>query len=124
MTVRQLGGALGALGGLVWIVRWVLSPGEDTAELLRWGGLALALLGLACIGLTLVKGSALWLDVVVAVAVPALFWAVYETVRGELRDAFILHAVLGVVGLLVGALTVVRGRRVVGDEELVQAPPR
>lgn len=124
MTVRQLGGALGAVGGLVWIVRWALSPGEETAELMRWGGLALVLLGLACIGLTLVKGSALWLDVVVAFAVPALFWAVYETVRGEVREAFMLHAVLGVMGLLVGALTVVRGHRRVDDEELVETPPR
>lgn len=110
MTVRQLGGALGALGGLVWIVRWVLSPGEQAADLMRWGGLVLVLLGLVCIGLTLVKGSALWLDVVVGFAAPALFWTVYEVVRGELRDAYILHAVLGVVCLLVGALTFVRGR--------------
>lgn len=123
MTVRQLGGALGALGGLVWIVRWALSPGADLADLTRWGGLALVLLGLACLGLTLVKGSALWLDVVVAAAVPALFWAVYEVVRGEVRDAFILHAVLGVVCLLVGALTVARGRRTASDDDLVEAPP-
>lgn len=116
MTVRQLGGALGALGGLVWIVRWVMSPDGQVGDLMRWGGLALVLLGLVCIGLTLVKGSALWLDVVVGFAVPALFWAVYEVVRGELRDAYILHGILGVVCLLVGALTFVRGRLGHSDE--------
>lgn len=116
MTVRQIGGALGALGGLVWIVRWAVAPAEGPAEFLRWAGLVLVLLGLACIGLTLVKGSALWLDVVVAVAAPALFWAIYEVVRGEVRGAFILHAVLGVVCLLVGALTVVRDRHGSADE--------
>lgn len=110
MTLRQIGGALGALGGLVWIVRWAMGPAGGPAEFLRWTGLVLVLLGLACIGLTLVKGSALWLDAVVAVAAPALFWAVYEVVRGEVRGAFILHAVLGVVCLLVGALTLVRDR--------------
>lgn len=110
MTVRQIGGALGALGGAVWIVRWVFSPGDGPADVMRWGGLGLVLLGLACIGLTLVKGSALWLDVVVALAAPALFWAVYEVLRSEVREAFILHAVLGVICLLVGALAVVRGR--------------
>lgn len=117
MTVRQLGGALGALGGVVWIVRWVLSPAEGTADLMRWGGLALVLLGLVCIGLTLVKGSALWLDVVVGFAAPALFWAIYEVVRGGVRGAFILHGILGVVCLLVGVLTVVRGRSRHADEE-------
>lgn len=112
MTVRQLGGALGALGGLVWIMRWVVSPGDGTADLMRWAGLASVLLGLVCIGLTLVKGSALWLDAIVGFAAPALFWAVYEVLRGELGHAFLVHAVLGVVCLLVGALTYVRGRLV------------
>lgn len=122
MTVRQLGGVLGALGGLVWIVRWALSPGDATADLLRWGGLVLVLLGLVCLGLTLVKGSALWLDVVVGLAVPALFWALYELVRGEVRQALMLHAVLGVVCLLVGALTVVRGGRRDDPEQVGSAP--
>lgn len=110
MTVRQLGGALGALGGLVWILRWVMSPADGLADLMRWGGLALVLLGLVCIGLTLVKGSALWLDVVVGFAAPALFWAIYEVIRAEMGNAFILHGILGVLCLLVGALTYVRGR--------------
>ncbi|QCX26584.1 hypothetical protein [Nocardioides jishulii] len=117
MTVRQLGGALGALGGLVWILRWVVSPGDGAADLMRWAGLALVLLGLVCIGLTLVKGSALWLDAIVGFAAPALFWAVYEVLRGELGNAFILHGVLGVVCLLVGALTWVRGRLVYDEYE-------
>lgn len=111
MTVRQMGGALGALGGLVWIVRWVSSPGDGTADLLRWAGLVLVLLGLACIGLTLVKGSVLWLDVIVGIGAPALFWAVYELLRGGMGNAFILHAVLGVICLLIGALTYVRDRQ-------------
>ncbi|MBE7324710.1 hypothetical protein IEQ44_08595 [Nocardioides sp. Y6] len=116
MTVRQIGGLLGACGGVVWIARWAVAPGEGAAEALRWVGLVLVLLGLACVGLTLVKGTALWLDAVVAVAAPALFWAVYEVVRGEVRGAFILHALLGVVCLLVGAVTLVRDRYGAADE--------
>ena len=95
----------------MWIARWALSPGDGAADLLRFAGLALVLLGLVCIGLTLVKGSALWLDVVVGFAAPALFWAIYEVIRASMGQAFILHALLGVICLLVGALTYVRGRR-------------
>src|SRR5690606_12197218 len=105
MTVRQLGGALGALGGLVWSLRWVMSPADGLADLMRWGGLALVLLGLVCIGLTLGKRCGLWLDVGVGFAAPALFWAIYDVVRAERSNAFIRLAILGVLCLLVGGLT-------------------
>ena len=114
MTVRQLGGALGALGGLVWILRWVVSPGDGAADLMRWAGLSLVLLGLVCIGLTLVKGSALWLDAIVGFAAPALFWAVYEVLRGELGNRHVgeadqLITAIAVAGFHRGAATGARG---------------
>lgn len=108
MSVRQLGGLLGALGGVVWIARWFLSPAVGSADLMRYVGLGLVLLGLVCIGLTLVKGQARWLDVVVGIAAPALFWAVYELVRGT-GTGLLVHGVIGVLCLVVGGVLLARG---------------
>src|SRR5690606_37816205 len=84
MTIRQLGGLLGVAGGAAWVIRWMLvSADSGAADMLRIAGLVLILLGLVCVGLTLVKGQALWLDVVVGFAAPALFWALYEVVNTE-----------------------------------------
>ena len=111
MTVRQLGGVLGALGGLVWIVRWVLNPDSSgTADILRYVGLGFIALGLVCVGLTLVKGLELWLDIIVGFAAPALFWAIYEVVRGGMENDFVFHGVLGIVWVLLGALLFVKGK--------------
>lgn len=117
MSVRQLGGLLGALGGVVWIARWLLSPAVGAADLMRWAGLGLVLLGLVCIGLTLVKGQARWLDLVVGVAAPALFWAVYELVRGT-GPGLLVHAAIGLLCVVVGGVLLVRGgHRGVDDDD-------
>lgn len=111
MTVRQLGGGLGLLGGLVWIARWLMSPADGPADVMRYAGLAFVLLGLVCVGLTLVKGQALWLDIVVGFAAPALFWAIYEMVRAEIADpALLFHGVVGALWALVGVALIVKGK--------------
>lgn len=111
MTVRQLGGGLGLLGGLVWIARWLTSPADGATDVLRYAGLAFVLLGLVCVGLTLVKGQALWLDVVVGFAAPALFWAIYEMVRAEIAEpALLFHGIVGVAWVLVGVGLIVKGK--------------
>ena len=117
MTVRQLGGLLAVVGGLTWLLGLVVVPDIVGETALRWVGLAMVLLALACFGLTLVKGSALWLDLVVAFAAPALFWAVYEVVRAELGAAGSFHAILGGVVALVGLLPFRRRRAVDEDDE-------
>jgi len=116
MTVRQLGGGLGVLGGIVWIARWLMAPADGPADVLRYAGLALVLLGLVCVGLTLVKGQALWLDIVVGFAAPALFWAIYEMVRAEVvGDGLLFHGVLGIAWVLVGIGLIVKGKPRVQD---------
>ncbi|WP_110239679.1 hypothetical protein [Nocardioides gilvus] len=117
MTIRQLGGLLGVAGGAAWVVRWMLVSAEsDAAGLLRVGGLILILLGLVCVGLTLVKGQALWLDVVVGFAAPALFWALYEVVHTEVGASLLAHGVIGVVWAGVGGLLYARGGHSLEDE--------
>lgn len=116
MTVRQLGGLLGLAGGVVWLVRLLLAPAVGGAGPLRLLGLALVLLGLICVGLTLVKGSALWLDVVVGFAAPALFWATYELLRAEVAGTLVLHAALGALAVATGSVLFTRGGRAYDDD--------
>lgn len=117
MTIRQLGGLLGAAGGAAWVLRWMLvSADSDLAGLLRVGGLVLILLGLVCVGLTLVKGLALWLDVVVGFAAPALFWALYEVVHTEVGESLAVHGIIGVVWAGVGGLLYARGGHSMEDQ--------
>lgn len=110
MTIRQLGGLFGVAGGAAWVIRWMLvSADSGAADMLRIAGLVLILVGLVCVGLTLVKGQALWLDVVVGFAAPALFWALYEVVNTEAGGSLAVHGVIGVVWAGFGGLLYARG---------------
>jgi len=122
MSLRQLGGALTALGALAWIVRWIWVEDPTLLDVTRWLGLAVVLGGLVCVGLTLVNGSALWLDVVVGAAAPLLFWAVYESVRTGFDSDVTLHGLLGVLVLAAGVGTTVRGGLPRVPDEAVEGP--
>lgn len=108
MSVRQLGGLLGALGGLVWIARWLQGSATDPTDLMRYVGLGLVMLGLACIGLTLVKGQARWLDFVASICIPLLFWAIYDVLRGT-GAALLLHGALGAAWVVLGGWLLLKG---------------
>lgn len=122
MSLRQLGGGLVALGALAWIVRWIWVDDSAWLDVTRWLGLGVVLGGLVCVGLTLVNGSALWLDLVVGAAAPLFFWAVYESVRTGVDSDVTLHGLLGVLVLAAGVGTTVRGGRPREREEVVEAP--
>ena len=101
-----MGPVVGLLGGLCWVVRWVVemigfSPGWSGP--VHWMGLGLLCLALAAVGAGLVSRSALWLRVIVALAFPLLVWSVYTVLRGSGDDP----AFDGVVGLLAVVLSVV-----------------
>lgn len=109
MDPRTLGRWCGALGGLAWVVRWVLAGNGagDTAQGATYGaGLALLAIGLAGAGAGL--AAAAWLRVVVALCVPVLAWSVlmvlHEAGAGERVDGLAgLLALLVWVPLLLGS---------------------
>lgn len=111
MTLRQLGGGLSVLGGLLWIVRWLIGASGGLSSVMLYLGLAVILVGLMCIGLTLVKGSSRMLDVVVGFALPALVWSVYWAIReGVTFDLQTYDGVVGVLAVLVGAALAVKSK--------------
>jgi hypothetical protein len=99
-----------ALGGVVWLARWLMDANlGDGASLSLLGlGMALVALALAVAGAGLVSSSAPPLRVLVALAFPLLVWSVVEFFRPA--DDALFVGLLGVVGLLVGAVGVVRAR--------------
>jgi hypothetical protein len=112
MNPRTTGSVAGVLGGLCWVVRWGADrAGDDPSwgEPVRWAGLVLLALGLAVAGAGLVSRSALWLRVIVAVAVPLLAWSVYSVVRGAEED-ITLDGVLGAVACVGFGVALLRRR--------------
>ena len=110
MDPRTYARTAGLLGGLSWVVRFVLDlNGSGTgiaADVLWWAGLVLLAVALAALGASLVSRSALWLRVIVGVAFPLLVWSVLEVLNPagdqEAVDGIFgaLAAVVAVVGLL------------------------
>jgi hypothetical protein len=98
----------GLLGGLCWVVRWLLEPAW--ADALATTGLVLLGLALAGTGAGLVSRSAVWLRVLVAVAFPLLVWSVYAVVKGD-SEGLLLDGVLGVVAVLGAGGLLLRERR-------------
>lgn len=112
MTLRQLGGGLSVVGGLLWIVRWLIDASGGLSSVLLYVGLGVILVGLMCIGLTLVKGSSRMLDVVVGFAMPALVWSVYWAVREGLSSDMhqMYDGVVGVLAVVIGGLLAVKSK--------------
>jgi hypothetical protein len=90
----------GLVGGLCWLVRFVVDlAGSGTgglADVLYWFGLVLLAVARAATGAGLVSRSAVWLRTIVAVAFPLLVWSVLEV----LHPAGNPRAIDGVFGLV------------------------
>ena len=98
MNVRPLARVCGVLGGLCWVVRWLLGDG-GMADPLQWAGLLLLFVGLFGLGSALVNQGAVWLQLIVGIAFPVLVWSVVEVLHGA-GDPVVIN---GVVGVLIAA---------------------
>lgn len=109
MPPAKLAASLALLGGVLWILHALLGGGDgpllDTLHLL---GLACVLVASAVFGTTLVKGDAVAVRAVVAVASGLLALSVIEAFRPA--GAFWYDGFWGVVAAALGGLALVRGR--------------
>jgi hypothetical protein len=121
MNLRVLALVAGVLGGACWVARW----GADLAGgdpgwggTAHWLGLGLIGLALAALGAGLVHKGAVWLQVIVAIALPLLVWSVYAVVKGE-GEGIALDGVLGALAAVLSIALLLAGPR--GSD---QAPQR
>jgi hypothetical protein len=125
MSLRVFALVTGLLGGGCWVARWgadLAGSAPTWSDSVYWAGLGLLGLALACAGSALVSRSALWLRLIVAVALPLLVWSVYAVVKGD-DDALMLDGVLGAVAIVGSlALYATSGRHVDGSEPPRRAP--
>jgi hypothetical protein len=108
MNVRALARVCGLLGGACWAVRLVL--GGEPGDALYWAGLALLFVGLFGLGTALVSKEALWLQVIVGVALSLLVWSVVEVVHAS-GDPVAIDAVAGILIGVTCLLALGRQRR-------------
>lgn len=122
MSLRVLAAVVGVLGGGCWVARWVAGdPTWGTGA--AWAGLGLLALALAVVGAGLVSRSAVWLRLIVAVALPALVWSVYSVVHGD-GEAVALDGALGAVAVLWGLVVLVLSGRSRGPADRTGPEPR
>jgi hypothetical protein len=109
MPPAKLAASLALLGGVLWILHALLGGGDGpllvTLHLL---GLACVLASSAAFGTTLVKGDAVAVRAVVAVASGLLALSVIEAFRPAHASWY--DGSWGVVAAVLGALALVRGR--------------
>lgn len=109
MDPRMLARWCGLLGGLVWIVRWLLAGSGDAVLGATYGaGLALLAIGLAGAGSGL--AGATWLRALVAVCFPLLAWSVLMVLH-ESGDEVRVDGLVGVAAVLVWVPALLRARR-------------
>lgn len=102
----------GVLGGLCWILRYALTATDVIAAngnaevVLKWAGATWLLLALAGAGIGLVRRAALWLRIVLGVAVPLLALVLLSLAYGVM-DRILADAVFGAV-ILTGSVVLLR----------------
>jgi hypothetical protein len=112
MDLRAIARWAGLLGGLFWLLRFVLDlAGSDgvVLDLLHWAGGVLLFVGLASMGAGLVSTSATWLQAIVAVAFPLLVWSVLEVLHPA-GNAVAIDGIFGLVAAGVAVYAIVKAR--------------
>lgn len=107
MLLTFIARTAGLLGGTFWVVRYFSGFGA-----LEWVGLVLLAVAMAGFGAALVSSSAVWLRVIVALALPLLVWSVVAVFH-ESGDDALIDAVFGGAVAVACAVALVRpaGRR-------------
>ena len=100
----------GLLGGLAWLAAYVLDQTDRAAaaDVVGWAGVVLLAVAVVGAGAGLVRRSATWLRVVVALCFALLVWSLLALLGGGSGGTGI-DAVAGAVAAVVS--TVVLGRR-------------
>lgn len=108
----RLAAVLGLLGGLCWVLSFVLdrATGGGVVDVLAWAGLALVLLAAAVGGLSLVPAAPVWLRAIAAVGAAVLVWAVVATAGGSVESR-VVELVAGVLALVVSGAVIARTGR-------------
>ena len=91
------------VAGLAWVASAVLGWGDEPEQLTYLAGLALMLLALAFGGYALVATAPVWLRAIVAVATPALGYAVWLSVE-SLGTEYVMVVLAGVVLVVAGGI--------------------
>ena len=103
LDLRRGAQVAGLLGGIAWVVAYVLPDDGGAATVLLTVGAVLLTLAMFGLGLLLVRSGLLALRVFVGIALPTLVWGVFGVVHQSASDPALLDAVFGgVCGLLAG----------------------
>lgn len=104
VDARRITRVSALVGGACWVVAYVL-PGDGSLHTgVLWAGAALLTIGLAGLGLMLVRSDVPALRLFVAVALPALVWGVFGVVHGSTGSRGLVDALSGAVAAVVAAV--------------------
>ncbi len=113
MDLHTLARLAGLVGGLCWVVRFVMDLGGHGTGIAADGlyaiGVLLLAVALVAAGAGLVSTSATWLRVIVAIAFPLLVGSVLEVLHGGGHSRTI-DGIFGLVVAVVAAVQLSRGR--------------
>lgn len=113
--------ALGAvLGGLCWIAEFFAERAGGPGGLLaflQWVGLVLMTVAFLGAGITLVRSGTRWLELVVAVATPALIWSVVWAFKSGDADPYVVDGIFGALAGVYGIALFLRRPHQTDDQE-------
>jgi hypothetical protein len=120
--VRTAAALAGLVGGLAWIVAFVLDKTDHAGPGDFVAGLGLVLLAVATVaaGAGLVSRSATWLRVIVAICFALLVWSVLQVLSDGI-DERLVQAAAGLAAVAIAGAVLSRRPRPV-QEPVVQSP--